>query len=192
MARGTQDFTGTHRVKLVDDTLVDLGTSGNPIYTSVTGAGSGGTSSVDQATFTSAVSAGTAAMGEFNGKQWILSCDTNRNLNVNIQSGTITSSPVESGTCSTNAINTVGAGNVTVLASNSNRKMLILQNIGTTVIYVLYGGGAASATNFTFILPAGGSSKDGSSNVVRDIMWQGAVQCFSSAAGGQVSAQELT
>jgi hypothetical protein len=99
---------------------------------------------------------------------------------------------VASSSATTNALVAVGAANVLGIAANTARRRLIVQNVGTTVIAVLYGSGVASLTNFTFLLPAGGTSKDGSSPIINDTMWQGAVQLFSSAGGGLVTVQELT
>lgn len=90
-------FHGAHTVKLVDDNTADLGTASNPIYTSVTGAGSGGTSSVDKATFTGGTSAGTALMGVVTptdvpvaaNKIAVASLATDRSVNVTIVGGSI-------------------------------------------------------------------------------------------------------
>lgn len=68
--------------------------SGN-LKVSVTGAGSGGTSSVDESTFTPGVSAGTPAMGVYevtptaltDGQLGIVELDENRNLCVNVKAG---------------------------------------------------------------------------------------------------------
>lgn len=68
--------------------------SGN-LKVAVTGAGSGGTSSVDESTFTAGVSAGTPAMGVYevtptaltDGQLGIVELDENRNLCVNVKAG---------------------------------------------------------------------------------------------------------
>lgn len=81
------------RVVLVDTTGTALGTVGNPIFTSVTGAGSGGTSSIDESAFTAGASAFTPTGGAFNdaatalvaGQQGIVRSTTNRALHVNLR-----------------------------------------------------------------------------------------------------------
>ena len=67
----------------------------NELAVSVSGAGSGGTSAVDGATFTADVSAGTPAMGAYqssvsaltDGDLGIVALDVNRNLKVNVVAG---------------------------------------------------------------------------------------------------------
>lgn len=95
MAHPPGTFTGAHTVKLIDDNSADIGTASNPLYTSVTGAGSGGTSSVDKAAFTGGTSAGTGLMGVVTptdvpvaaDKLAIASLATDRSLNVTIVGG---------------------------------------------------------------------------------------------------------
>jgi len=115
------------------------------------------------------------------------------NLFVVFPSGTVISiTPAQSSTSTQNAPAVVGTSSSQALAANSNRKRLILQNVGTTNLYILYGTGTAGPVNFTRILPAGGTALDGSSPVLVDDMWQGAVQWASSASGGEGVANELT
>jgi hypothetical protein len=163
---------------------------GNLYVNVAAGGGSGGTSSAFGAPFPAI---GTAAgFDGANGDMEPGNLDAAGNLLVNVAAGSVTVAPVESDTCSTNALVTVGTSSTQAIAANPSRKRLILQNVGTTVLYVLLGTGSASATSLTFILPAGGTSKDGSSIIIFDIMWQGAVQVASSAAGGLMTAQENT
>lgn len=73
---------------------LQLDASGN-LKVAVTGAGSGGTSSVDEAAFTAGVTAGTPAMGAYqatpsqltDGQLGILAVDEDRNLKVNVVTG---------------------------------------------------------------------------------------------------------
>ncbi len=158
------------------------------LQVTVSGAGSGGTSSVDETGFSAGVSAGTPVMGydSTSGELLIAALvPGTRNLQVSV-------APISSNTCTANAINSVGAVSTQVLASNSSRKRMILQNLATQVAFVLLGSGTASQTNFTFTLPACGSAKDGSSFIIQDTMWQGAVQVIYPASGGLFSAQENT
>lgn len=164
---------------------------GNLLVNVAAGAG-GGTSEIDESPFTAGVTPGTPIMGEdpTSGENLVLqTVPGTRILEVG---GSITVSPVESDTCSTNALVAVSTSSVTAIAANASRKRLILQNQGTTILYILLGSGSASLTNYTFALAACGTTKDGSSPVIFDEMWQGAVQVISSAAGGLLNAQENT
>lgn len=88
-------FTGTHKVNLIDSELNEVGTDENPLKCSVTGAGSGGTSSVDESIFLQSETAGTAVMGVVNptdvgvaaNKLAIAALDDNRNICVNVKAG---------------------------------------------------------------------------------------------------------
>ena len=121
--------------------------SGN-VKTAVTGAGSGGTSSVDKAAFAAGVTAGTPLMGVVNpgdtpgnGLVAVAALDSSRNLKVNIAAGSITVAPVTSNTSSAAAQQTIGTTAGQVLAANAARKRLMLQNCGTTVIKIVLGAG---------------------------------------------------
>jgi hypothetical protein len=105
---------------------------------------------------------------------------------------TVQTQPVTSNTVTQNGVTVIGTASSQALASNSNRKRLIIQNVGTTNLYILYGTGTAGPSNFTRILPAGGTPLDGSSVPIIDDMWQGPVQWASSASGGEGTANELT
>jgi hypothetical protein len=168
---------------------------GNPVILSGNGgvpvevlnAGSGGTAS----DFGSAFPAlGTAAGAEdTNGNMAALSLDASGNLKV---SGTLTVTPPASGTVSAAGPTAIGASSVQLLAANTSRKRLILQNVGTTRVYILFGAGTASSSNYHISLPAGGNANDGSSPIYSDTLWTGAIQAISSAAGGEVQAMEFT
>jgi hypothetical protein len=156
----------------------------------IAGGGSGGTSSTFGAAFPGT---GTAVGGETTGgKMGPLLLDASGYLYVDIGAGSIVVAPVTSTTASSPGPTSVGTSSATALAANSNRKRLTIQNTGTTVLYVLFGAGSASSSNYHIILPAGGTVNDGSSHPYIDEMWQGAVQWASSASGGQGSAYENT
>lgn len=87
---------------------------------------------------------------------------------------------------------TLGTSSTQLLAANPDRKRLILQNVGTTKIFVLFGSGTASSSNYHVALPAGGTSNDGSSPLYVDELWTGAIQAISSAVGGAIQALEFT
>jgi hypothetical protein len=181
--------------------LAQADSAGN-LKVSVTGAGSGGTSSVDEAAFTPGESAGTPAMGAVNpsdtpanGVLAIVALDSARNMKVNIAAGSITVTPPSATTIPNTGLSAIATASVQLLAANSSRVRMILQNVGTTNIYVLEdatGSGSASATNFTYILRAGGSSKDGSSPIILDTVWKGRVVVCGSASGGLVNWTEET
>lgn len=114
--------------------------------------------------------------------------------------GSLSVAPVASDALNVNSLGSPGTIGATgsannFLAANSNRKSVVMQNVGTTNIYVLLdpsGTAAASATNFTFILRAGGTSKDGSSPISQlTLNWQGAISVCSSAAGGLIAGGEF-
>lgn len=158
------------------------------LKTSVTGAGSGGTSSVDQAGFSAGVSAGTPAMAEDTATgQLVILEATNRRLNTNV-----TVTPVQSNTSTAPAQTAVGTTASTPLAANGSRKRLRVQNTGTTVIKLAFGGTNPTQTAYHLALPACGSADDGSSAAYIDTMWTGAVRAISSSAGGTIVIEEDT
>lgn len=105
--------------------------------------------------------------------------------------GSFTPANVVSSTASAPSRQTVGTTAILVLAANTGRKKLILQNVGTTVIKIALGT-TPTSSNYHFSLPAGGSTDDGSSPRVEDTMWLGAVHAISSGAGGALQVAELT
>ncbi len=170
--------------------------SGNLYVNLAAGGGSGGTSNTDGSAFTVNTSVGTPIMGVVNpvdtptdGTLDIAALDSSRRLKV---AGSFSATPVTSNTASAAAQTTVGTTAGQVLAANSNRKRMIFQNVGTTVIKLVLGAGTPTQTAFHRALPAGGTADDGSSPVYSDDMWTGAVQAISSAAGGLLVVTELT
>ena len=166
--------------------------NGNLLVNVAAGGGAGGTSSVDGTAFTAGSSSGTPIMAEdpISGNLLIAQmAPGTRNLQV---AASVTVSPTQSSTVSAAGPTTIGTGSTTVVTASASTKRLSLQNTGTTVIYVLFGAGSASSSNYHLILPAGGTTKDGSSPIYSDIMWQGAVSVASSAAGGSLNVAVFT
>lgn len=106
--------------------------------------------------------------------------------------GSFTSTPVSSSTVSAAGPTTVGTSPVTLLAANASRLRFSLQNVGTTRIWILFGAGTPSSSNYHIALPAGGVADDGSSPIFLDTLWLGLVQAISASAGGRVAVAENT
>lgn len=179
-------------------TPLNMDGAGN-LKVAVTGAGAGGTSSVDESTFTPAVSAGTPIMaavnptgGLPNNDLAVLACDANRNLKV---AGSFSSTPPSSNTSSVPAQQTIGTTSVQVIAANASRKGLSIQNTGTTVLKLGLGQ-TPTQTAYHIALRAGGAADDGSSErwdgTISGVVWTGAVNAISPSAGGTVVVTELT
>ena len=158
--------------------------------------GGGGTSDADETPFVVGTTLGTPIMGVVDpidtpaaGDLVVVATDNKRNLKV---SGTFSATPVTSATVNSPGPTTVGTISTTLLAANATRVKVILQNVGTTKIFILFGAGVASDTNYHIALPAGGTANDGSSPLYVDVTWIGAIQAISSAAGGSVQAVEFT
>jgi hypothetical protein len=156
--------------------------------TSGGGGGGGGTSSAFGTPFPADGTAAGAYQAS-SGDMEPLNLDSSGNLLV---AGSLTITPTQSNTVSTAGPTTVGTSSTQLLAANAARKRLILQNVGTTKIWILFGAGSASSSNYHIALPAGGTTNDGSSPIYVDTMWTGAIQAISSAAGGSVVAEEFT
>ncbi len=98
---------------------------------------------------------------------------------------------LQSETCSAPSVVVVGTSAVVLLAENFQRKRCVLQNVGTTRIYLAFGA-VPTGDAFHVALPAGGTSGDGSSPPWVDELWTGQIQAISSAAGGEVAVAEFT
>ena len=61
-----------------------------------------------------------------------------------------------------------GATAGVALQANNARAGFFLQNVGANPIYVLYGSGVASASNFHEILQAGSAALDGKGGLIRE------------------------
>lgn len=176
------DSTGRGKIILSADA------SGN-LKVAVTGAGSGGTSSVDQAAFSAGVSAGTPLMAEDPGTGKLVIVQTASNTRQLLTQTTI--APIQSNTSSAPAQQTVGTTAGSILAANANRKRLRIQNTGTTRIKLGFGQ-TPTQTAYHVCLPACGSADDGTSPPLIDEVWTGAVNAISSLAGGTVVVEEDT
>jgi len=102
----------------------------------------------------------------------------------------ITQGPIST-TASAPSQTTVGLGAATVLPANPARLSFMLQNLGTTVIYIGLGANPTSSA-FHISLPAGGTVRDGSSRIYQDACWKGSIAAVSSAIGGLLSVTEFT
>lgn len=85
----------------------------------------------------------------------------------------------------------VGTGSSQLLALNNNRKRFIVQNVGTTKIYLLLGTGTASTSLYSVVLPGGTAANDGTGGSYIDELWQGPVEVVSSGTGGNVALTEI-
>ncbi len=159
--------------------VVDSGDGGLVVH--VANGSTGGTSSEDESAFTAGSSQGTPLMVEFGGELLIAAGDANRRVQV---AGVLSTTPPTASTATCAGPTVIGTSSAPALAANASRVRLVLQNVGTTQLYILEGPGSASSTSYTYILPMGGTTRDGSSPVVFDTIWKGAVQWASSAAGG--------
>lgn len=156
----------------------------------VVNGGTGGTASTFGDPFPTL---GTAAGAEdTNGNMAPLLLDAGGNLKVDVAAGSLTVAPVTSVVASAAGPTSVGTSSSQALAANAVRKRLTIQNTGTTNLYILFGAGTASSSNYHMILRQGGTTNDGSSPPYIDTMWLGAVQWASSTAGGQGVAYENT
>lgn len=166
----------------------------------VTGAGSGGTSSVDETPFVAGSSAGTNLMGVVNpadtppnGDVAIAALDGARNLKVNVAAGTLTTTPPSSTTATapSSARKTVGASAILLLAANSNRVAFKLKQAGTLTVYI--GCGANPTTSaYNDSLAAGGTTDDGSIAPIYDTVYKGAIYGICASSGGAVAVTEFT
>lgn len=124
-----------------------------------------------------------------------LQCDGNGYLYVDVATGNVVVDQVASSTATAPGQVTLGTSAATALAANSARRGFVVQNQGTTVIKILLGTAVPTQSNYTVALPAGGSSNDGSSPSwfgPPGVVWTGAIQWISSAAGGLAEIVELT
>lgn len=95
-------------------------------------------------------------------------------------------------TSTTPAQTTVGTTEGQILAANTGRKRLMVQNTGTTVIKLNLGAVAVTQTAYHVALLAGTAADDGTGASYIDEVWTGAVRAISSAVGGTVVITELT
>lgn len=80
----------------------------------------------------------------------------------------------------------------TLLSVNRARRGLMIQNTGTTIIYLILGSGTPTSTVYHIALRACSSANDGNGGAYNDDAWIGAVQAISSAPGGTVVMTEIS
>lgn len=106
----------------------------------------------------------------------------------------IGSVPVEgvgSSTSSAVAQTAVGTSSVSVLSSNTARRECIVQNTGTTIIYLGLGQ-TPTTSNYHVALKSCSLANDGSGGIFLSDLWTGAINAIGSAASGTVVVTELT
>jgi hypothetical protein len=79
----------------------------------------------------------------------------------------------------------------TIFSTNRNRRGIVIQNTGTTVIYINLGSVAPTTSAYHAALRACSSSNDGNGGIYTDDAWVGPVQAISSAPGGTVVLTEI-
>lgn len=79
-----------------------------------------------------------------------------------------------------------------ILVANTNRRGLMVQNTGTTVIKLSLGTTDPTQTAYHIALKAGSAANDGLGGVYIDDQWLGAVRAISSAAGGTIVITETS
>lgn len=95
------------------------------------------------------------------------------------------------GTATAPAQTSVGTTAAQILAANSSRKRLVVQNTGTTIVKIVFGAGTPTQTAYHLALAACVAADDGKGGTYLDD-WTGAVQAISSAASGTVVITEMT
>lgn len=78
-----------------------------------------------------------------------------------------------------------------ILAANGGRKGLIIQNTGTTIIYLVLGAGTPTTSVYHVALKACSVANDGNGGIYNDDAWVGAVQAIGSGIGGSVVITEV-
>lgn len=116
--------------------------------------------------------------------------DANNNLDVNIQTGSVTATSPVSSTASAPGSTAVSNTSSQILAANSSRKEVIVVNTGTTVIYLGLGQTPSSSAYHISLAPCS-SANDGTGGVYISDIWLGAINAIT-ASSGTVCVTELT
>lgn len=95
-------------------------------------------------------------------------------------------------TISVAASTSVGAVAGQILAASVTRRGLLIQNTGTTIIYLILGSGTPTATVYHIALRGCTVAHDGTGGIFNDDVWNGSVQAIGSGGGGSVSIFEIT
>lgn len=85
----------------------------------------------------------------------------------------------------------IGAVAAQIVAANSRRKGLLLQNSGTTIIKIVLGGTDPTQTAYHIALAPCVAADDGKGGAYFDDAWVGPVRAISSAPGGTLVATEI-
>lgn len=85
----------------------------------------------------------------------------------------------------------VGASAGTILNENRARRGLIIQNTGTTVIYLTLGSTNPTVTAYHMALKACTNANDGTGGIYSDDSWIGQVNAIGSAGGGTIVITEV-
>lgn len=109
---------------------------------------------------------------------------------VNSQRASIQAFPRE--TVSTPAQTSVSNVAGQLIATNRSRRGFIVQNTGTTIIYLSLGSSVPTTSVYHVALRACTNANDGSGGIYNDDAWVGAVQSISSAPGGTVVLTEIS
>lgn len=84
-----------------------------------------------------------------------------------------------------------GTDAAVILQANPQRKGLMIQNTGTTIIKLTFGATVPTATAYHVALRASTGADDGSGGVYSDDSWVGVVNALSSAGGGTLVVTEF-
>lgn len=79
-----------------------------------------------------------------------------------------------------------------VLALNLGRRGLIIQNTGTTIIYLVLGSSTPTTSVYHIALKACSITDDGNGGIYNDDAWVGAVQAIGSDSGGTIVITEVS
>lgn len=79
----------------------------------------------------------------------------------------------------------------TLVVEDRGRRGLIIQNTGTTIIYLVLGDETPTTSVYHIALRACTSSNDGNGGIYNDDAWVGNVQAIGSAPGGTVVITEI-
>ena len=102
----------------------------------------------------------------------------------------VTSSPKTFSTVTAPSRLVVGVVASTILAVNPSRGLLLVQNVGLTIIYLSFGAVNPTASIYHIALKPGLVVDDGLGAILISDEWIGAIQAISSAVGGAVVVTE--
>lgn len=105
----------------------------------------------------------------------------------------VLSEPGPQSAASAPAQTSVSDGAGTILAANPKRKGFMVQNTGTTIIYIAFSSTDPTTSAYHVALPACSSANDGTSQpYTDDACYTGVVKAIGSAAGGTCVVTEFT